>query len=104
VISHVRVLHDHDDDRVMGLLRAARKALSDDGRLLIAEPMAETRGAAGVGAYFELYLWAMGSGRPRTAGELRQMLEAAGFGDVREYRTYRPLLVRVLAARPATRG
>ena len=104
VISLVRVLHDHDDDRVMGLLRAARNALPDDGRLLIAEPMAGTRGAAGVGAYFELYLWAMGSGRPRTAGELRQMLEAAGFGDIREYRTHRPLLVRVLAARPATRG
>jgi demethylspheroidene O-methyltransferase len=101
VISLCRILHDHDDAAVMTLLRAARRAIAPGGRLLIAEPMAETRGAAGVGAYFELYLWAMGSGRPRTRSELQGFLEAAGFADVREYRTRRPLLVRVLGARPA---
>jgi demethylspheroidene O-methyltransferase len=63
--------------------------------------MAHTRGAGGVGAYFELYLWAMGSGRPRTRAELQAMLEAAGFTDVRERRVRRPLLVRVLVARPS---
>jgi demethylspheroidene O-methyltransferase len=101
VVSLVRVLHDHDDAAVMTLLRAARRAIAADGRLLIAEPMAHTRGAGGVGAYFELYLWAMGSGRPRTRAELQAMLEAAGFTDVRERRVRRPLLVRVLVARPS---
>ena len=101
LISLVRILHDHDDEAVLSLLRAARRALPADGRLLVAEPLAGTPGAGGVGAYFELYLWAMGSGRPRRRQELRHMLEATGFTEVREYRTRRPLLVRVLAARPA---
>jgi demethylspheroidene O-methyltransferase len=100
VISLVRILHDHDDEAVMTLLRAVRRALDANGRLLIAEPLAGTPAAGGVGAYFELYLWAMGSGRPRRAAELRHMLAAAGFTDFREFRTRRPLLVRVLTARP----
>ncbi|MFK8042006.1 methyltransferase [Congregibacter sp.] len=103
VISLVRILHDHDDELVVRLLRAIRQAISPDGLLLIAEPMAETPAAPGVGAYFHLYLWAMGSGRPRTLAQIRQMLEAAGFADVRERGSYQPLLVRVLTARPAAR-
>jgi demethylspheroidene O-methyltransferase len=87
----------------MALLRAAREAISADGLLLIAEPMAQTAAAPGVEAYFHLYLWAMRSGRPRRAGRIRQMLEAAGFADVQERSTYQPLLVRVLTARPAQR-
>lgn len=102
VISLIRILHDHDDDPVMRLLHAARRAISADGLLIIAEPMAETPAAPGVGAYFHLYLWAMRSGRPRSAKRIRQMLEAAGFADVREKRTYQPLLVRVVTARPGT--
>ncbi|EAQ96278.1 methyltransferase [Congregibacter litoralis] len=101
VISLIRILHDHDDDRVMGLLKAARRAMEPDGLLLIAEPLSETAAAPGVGAYFHLYLWAMGSGQPRSLARIREMLEAAGFADVRERGSYQPLLVRVLTARPA---
>jgi len=102
VVSLVRILHDHDDDAVQTLLRAARAAIRPDGLLILAEPMAQTRGAGGVGAYFHMYLWAMRSGRPRSVESLRDLLEEAGFADVRERRTYQPLLVRVLTARPAT--
>ncbi|WP_439107007.1 methyltransferase [Congregibacter sp.] len=101
VISLIRILHDHDDEPVMRLLRAARQAMSPDGLLLVAEPMAKTSEAPGVGAYFHIYLWAMRSGRPRSPARIREMLEAAGFADVRERKSYQPLLVRVLTARPA---
>jgi demethylspheroidene O-methyltransferase len=61
--------------------------------------MAGTKGAEPVGdAYFGFYLLAMGSGRPRTAAELTRLLTAAGFGRVREARTARPMLARVLVA------
>ncbi|MBC7497618.1 MAG: methyltransferase, partial [Sphingomonadaceae bacterium] len=64
-----------------------------------AEPMAETPGAAPIGdAYFGLYLWAMGSGRPRSAQRLTAMLAAAGFVRVREHATAIPALVRVITA------
>jgi demethylspheroidene O-methyltransferase len=101
VISLVRVLHDHDDDAVPAILAAARRALPGNGTLLVAEPMAGTPGAEPAGdAYFGLYLFAMGSGRPRTPAELRGMLHAAGFSRVRLVRTRRPLLTRLMVARP----
>jgi demethylspheroidene O-methyltransferase len=49
-------------------------------------------------AYFGLYLWAMGSGKPRSPERLRAMLKEAGFETCREYPTRRPLMVRALVA------
>ncbi len=99
VISLVRVLHDHDDDAAMAILRRARAALPANGRLLIAEPMSGTRGAAPAGdAYFGFYLAAMGSGRPRTAGELSTMAKQAGFSATRLLPTRTPLVIRVMIA------
>lgn len=98
VVSFVRVLHDHDDGAVAALLRAARRAMSPGGRIVVAEPMADTPGAERMGdAYFGFYLLAMGQGRPRSASMLRQMLRAAGFTRVREHRTRTPLIARVLS-------
>jgi demethylspheroidene O-methyltransferase len=99
LISLVRVLHDHDDDVVMALLRRVREALPPGGRLLIAEPMSGTPGAEPAGdAYFGFYLLAMGRGRPRHPQELGAMLAAAGFARSQLLATHTPLLVRVLVA------
>jgi len=101
-ISLVRVVHDHDDAVVAPLLRAAHAALHPGGLIAIAEPMAGTPGAEPVGdAYFGFYLMAMGSGRPRTIAELSAMLAAAGFTDIRERPTRRPLLARLITAKRA---
>ncbi|MCJ2034296.1 methyltransferase [Methylobacterium sp. J-068] len=98
-ISLVRVLHDHDDAAARDILRAARAALPQHAALIIAEPMSGTRGAAPItDAYFGLYLLAMGSGRCRTVAELTGLLHEAGFTTVREMRTRRPLLTRVLVS------
>ncbi len=100
VISLVRIAHDHDDTTVAALLRSVRRALAPGGVLVLAEPMSGTKGAEPIGdAYFGFYLLAMGSGRPRTAERLAEMLRDAGFAEVREARTATPLLVRVLVAR-----
>lgn len=102
IVSLVRVVHDHDDAAALAILRAARAALPKHGTLLIAEPMSATPGAEPAGgAYFGLYLLAMGSGRPREAGELAAMLREAGFAPPRELPTRTPLLVRVLVAAAA---
>ncbi|MEK9990320.1 MAG: methyltransferase [Halieaceae bacterium] len=99
LFSLVRVLHDHDDEPVKHLLARLHGALRPGGHLLIAEPMAGTAGAAPIGdTYFSFYLWAMGSGRPRTAEELQAMCLAAGFSRVREFKTPIPALTRLLVA------
>lgn len=100
LVTFVRVLHDHDDARVERLLAAAHAALAPGGTLLIAEPLAGTPGAERMGdAYFGLYLWAMGSGRPRSSAELAAMLQRAGFAPPVERPTRVPLQTRVLASR-----
>ncbi len=100
VISLVRVVHDHDDARVLRIMKAARRALPDDGTLLLAEQMADTAGAEPMGdAYFGFYLLAMGRGRPRSPAQIRALLEQAGFGDVRLQRTRLPLQARLIVAR-----
>jgi demethylspheroidene O-methyltransferase len=99
VVSLVRVAHDHDDPEVLALFTRIAGMLPPRGRLIIAEPLAGTAGAEPAGhAYFGLYLLAMGSGRPRTAGELAAMLKRAGFRKVRERPTHLPLAVRILEA------
>jgi demethylspheroidene O-methyltransferase len=99
VVSLVRVLHDHDDEMVRLLLAAALRAVRPGGTLLIAEPMAG-EGAAGrlVSVYFNVYLLAMGSGRPRSPVELAQFLRAAGFRRVRRRRTGVPMITQVILA------
>ncbi|MFO1160354.1 MAG: methyltransferase [Reyranellaceae bacterium] len=97
IVSLVRVLHDHDDEQAMVLLRAVRAALPPGGVLMIAEPMVDERRRDPVGdAYFGLYLLAMGSGRPRRPSEIREMLAAAGFSGTAELPTRQPMLTRLV--------
>lgn len=94
-----RVLHDHDDPSALAILRAIRKSIAPGGTLLIAEPMAGTPGAEASGnAYFGIYLFAMGQGRPRTIADIKRMLAAAGFDRVREVSTNTPLIARIVTA------
>ncbi|XUU61790.1 methyltransferase [Erythrobacter sp. HA6-11] len=98
-MSLVRILHDHDDGPAQNLLGAIHAALPPSGRLLIAEPMAQEPGAEAMGdTYFGLYLWAMRSGRPRSAQEITGMLERAGFRSIRRVATTQPVITSIIVA------
>jgi demethylspheroidene O-methyltransferase len=100
IVSLVRVIHDHDDARVLTLLKAIHTALAPGGTVLIAEPMAGTPGAEAMGdAYFGFYLWAMGRGQARTPAQLTSMLEAVGFQQIRRLNNPMPLQTQILVAR-----
>lgn len=102
IATLVRVVHDHDDARVLALLKATRAALVPGGTLLLAEPMAATGGAEPMGdAYFGFYLLAMGRGQPRTPEQLTHLLRAAGFEQIRMLATRMPLQTRILLAKTA---
>jgi demethylspheroidene O-methyltransferase len=101
LVTLLRVVHDHDDARVLTLLKSVRRILPADGALLLAEPMSGTPGAEPMAdAYFGFYLLAMGRGRARTAEELTDLLGQAGFDRVRLLPARRPLLTRLILARP----
>ena len=99
LISLVRILHDHDDEPAMKLLRNIAESSPSGTTLLIAEPMATTPGAESMGdGYFGFYLWAMGSGRPRTKHEIGAMLRNAGFVRVRTIAVHLPLITSLIVA------
>jgi demethylspheroidene O-methyltransferase len=99
VISLVRILHDHDDQAVMTILRATHQALPANGVLMVGEPMSGAPARDPMAeAYFGFYLLAMGRGKARTPAQLSRMIKEAGFHSVRKMPTRTPMLVRVLVA------
>ena len=99
LVTLVRVIHDHDDGNALHILRAVYKALPVNGMVLIAEPMAGAVNNEPVGdAYFGMYLWAVGQGRPRTPAQITGLLQRAGFLRVKARKTRRPMLVSVITA------
>jgi len=97
LITLIRVIFDHDDERVKILLGSIFRALSPGGKLLIAEPMAETPDHPPMGhAYFGFYLMAMGRGRPRTVDEIGQLALQAGFKSVEILPSDMPINAQVL--------
>lgn len=99
MVSLIRILHDHDDAPAQDLLANIRASLAPGARLLIAEPMARIPGAEPMGeAFFGLYLWAMGSGRPRSPTEIIAMCRAAGFARARLVATAQPVNASVVIA------
>jgi demethylspheroidene O-methyltransferase len=99
LITLVRICHDHDDDVVQALLGKIHAVLPSGGKLLIVEPMAESKSGARMGdAYFGFYLWAMGSGRPRSAQTLIQMLVKAGFSFSKAIPTNLPIITSAIIA------
>jgi demethylspheroidene O-methyltransferase len=100
LISLVRVIHDHNDEEAVQILRKVRDALEPGGTLLLAEPLAGTHGAEPMGdAYFGFYLLAMGQGQPRKRDQLYGLLDAAGFRHFSSRKTRRPILTGLIVAR-----
>ena len=99
----IRVIFDHDDVRVRQLLANVFNALNPGGTLLLAEPMAETKGFEAMGhAYFGFYLLAMGRGRPRTEAEIRGLLSEVGFTGIQLLNSYMPLNAQILQCNKPT--
>ncbi len=99
IITLIRVIFDHDDERVKKLLSAIYQALPVGGKLLVAEPMAETAEIPAMGqAYFGFYLLAMGRGRPRSAKEIADFLFEAGFLRCRMVKNTMPINAQIILA------
>lgn len=99
LVTLVRVAHDHDDPVVRQLFRRIHDVLVPGGTLMIAEPMAQSAAVAPMAdAYFGFYLMAMGSGQARSPDCLRAFLSEAGFAQIRQHATRRPLFAGLITA------
>ncbi|MDJ0614972.1 MAG: methyltransferase [Rhizobiaceae bacterium] len=99
LMTLVRILHDHDDAPAQKIINSAYEALGAGGTLLVAEPMSTGGHAARISdAYFNFYLYAMGSGRPRKPVELVKMLKNAGFAYAEQKSTRSPFTCSIIVA------
>ena len=98
-ISLVRILYDHDDATVAGLLAKCHAALPAGGRLIVSEPMlGEPDPQVAGDIYFALYCLAMRTGKARSPAEIAAQLRNAGFARVHRHPSRRPFVTSVLTA------
>ena len=95
VVTLARVLHDWDDTRALRLLRHARRALPDGGRLFAIEMILPEDGSSG--GLCDLHLLAVTGGRERTESEYAALFDQVGFdfGGVRALPTVPSVIVGV---------
>ncbi len=74
------VLHDWDDDRCVSILNNCRRAISDEGRVLVIEILIAPGNEPDYGKYLDLNMLVLTKGRERTEEQYRTLFEAAGFG------------------------
>ena len=99
VVTMIRIVHDHDDETALALLRNVRRALDPGATLLIIEAMSGVKGAETLDAYYGFYTLAMGRGEPRRVDEIEALLSLAGFGRFRLLDNALPTLTSILVAR-----
>lgn len=99
-VTLIRILCDHDDERVLRILSNLHRHLSPGTTIVVAEAMAgDNEGSNLAALYFGTYFAAMGSGRCRTAQEIMVLLTQCGFRHATASTTTNPLLTGLVTAR-----
>jgi O-methyltransferase domain/Dimerisation domain len=73
------VIHDWDDERAHTILVNCRRAIPDDGVLLLVEWALSEDSLPSVGKLTDVLMMLMTGGKERTVQEYRELLEGAGF-------------------------
>jgi acetylserotonin O-methyltransferase len=87
-----RILHDWSEDKIQPLLAKIYRRLPPGGGILLAEKLLQEDKAGPTSAHLQsLNMLVCTEGKERTLGEYRQLLENAGFRDVKGRVTGSPL-------------
>lgn len=73
------IIHDWDDDNCLLILQNIRRALPDDGRLLVVETVVPPANDWSFVKLLDLAMLAIPGGEERTAEEYRKLFQTAGF-------------------------
>jgi hypothetical protein len=74
-----QILHDWDDERSVAILRQVRRAMPDQGKLLVVELVLPEGNDPFMGKWLDLHMLVLLGGRERTAAQYATLLRAAGF-------------------------
>ncbi len=77
IMKHI--IHDWSDDECVTILNLCHAAMTDNGKVLIAEMVLPERNAPGVSKLLDLEMLQFMTGCERTAEEYRLLLDRAGF-------------------------
>ena len=87
------IIHDWDDERSLVILKNIRRAMADDGRVLIVEPVLPEGNTPHYGKLLDLEMLLFTGGKERTTREYAELLDAAGLRLTRVVPTKTPLSV-----------
>ncbi len=73
------IIHDWDDEKAIRILQNVRRAMSDDGRLLLVEGVISPGNEPSFGKMLDLTMLTIPGGKERTEEEYRKLYEAGGF-------------------------
>lgn len=73
------VLHDWSDDDALRILESVRRAVDDDGELLVIELVLPPAGERSIAHLVDLSMLVTFGGRERTHDEFRELFDAGGF-------------------------
>jgi hypothetical protein len=91
------IIHNWSDGEAVKILQNIRKAMPQNGRLLIIEAVIENDNRNSFGKMIDVYMMVGISGRERTKDEYQTLLENAGFKIENVKRTVSPLGIIVAA-------
>jgi len=84
------IVHDWDDDCALRILRNCRRAMAQDGKLLLLEMVVPLTNPRDFSHLLDLNVMVMNGGRERTRAEFRVLLDAAGYKMSRIISTLAP--------------
>ncbi len=73
------IIQSFDDERALALLKNCRRAMGDNGRLLVIEMVIPPGNEPFLGKFIDVNMLVMTGGRERTEAQYRALLEAGGF-------------------------
>ena len=73
------IIHDWDGERSVTILKNCRRAVSQEGKLLLIEAVLPPANQRAFSKFMDLNMLVMTGGRERTEAEYRRLFEAAGF-------------------------
>jgi hypothetical protein len=74
-----QILHDWDDERSVAILEQVRRAIPEQGKLLVVELVLPEGNDPFLGKWLDLHMLVLLGGRERTAAQYTTLLQTAGF-------------------------